>query len=41
MNEGGFPLVTHDGKIWKAPWTNIISAGERHCSTRGDGPRAL
>jgi hypothetical protein len=41
MNEGGFPLVTHDGKIWKARRTHIIGAGERYCSTRGDGPRVL
>ncbi len=28
MSEGGFLLVTRAGKIWKAPWTRIISAGE-------------
>ncbi len=39
MSEGGFLLVTREGKIWNAPRAHIISAGERHCSSRGDGPR--
>jgi hypothetical protein len=41
MSEGGFLLVTREGKIWKAPQARIISAGERQCSSPGDGPRAL
>jgi hypothetical protein len=41
MSEGGFLLVTREGKIWNAPQARIISAGERHCSPRGDGPRIL
>jgi hypothetical protein len=41
MSEGGFLLVTREGKIWKARRARIIGAGERHCSSRGDGPRVL
>ena len=41
MSEGGFLLVTREGKIWKAPRARIIGAGEPDCSSRGDGPRVL
>ena len=41
MSEGGFLLVTREGKIWKAPRARIIGAGERHCSSHGDGPGVL
>lgn len=41
MSEGGFLLVTREGKIWKAPRARIISAGEHDCFSRANGPRVL
>jgi hypothetical protein len=41
MSEGGFLLVTREGKIWKAPRAQIIGAGERQCFSRANGPGVL
>ena len=41
MSEGGFLLVTRDGKIWKALQACIIGAGEHDCFSRANGPRVL
>ena len=41
MSEGGFLLVTPEGKIWTAPWTRIIGTGEHDCFSRASGPRVL